>query len=598
MRLIVLFLALLPMPGPVCAQAAYDDPITPEGWAWAKIRSDEVADFNQKCDKIPDPQQKTGSAAPCRQISPQFLADVLTEPKLRDQVPQHGVRLRGAHITGTIDLTDAESAPMVGIYASQIEGSVILDDSRWSRPLALQGSTVLGVFSGEGLRSESAIFLNNHATFGGDVNLNDARVGSNLEMDNSTFSKAVNTNRLRVEGRLLMGDHATFGGDVNLAGAKIGSNLEMQRSSFAGRIEASTVNVGGDFFMDLGATFGGYVDLDGAKVGGNLQMEGSSFAESVNAASINIGSNLFAYSTTFEEGISMPGAKIGGMLELGGSIAGIDLSFAEVRDLTLLDSVRWRCFGRGTPASVAGAPTRSNTKAPSACETEISPALNLRNTHVDDFQDSPEAWAPSMDLEGFRYDRLGGVAGTRRDDMRRRSPNEWKDWLARDPNFSTQPYVQLSSVLAAAGHRDTADAILLAGRERERGEDWTQGRYLQWAWLSFLSSAAGYGIGLYTFRVLRWVAGITVLGAFILWFSPNARRQGLLWLLGASLHRLLPIIELSKEFTNFFDNSPPQFDEEPNLNRFQFAYFAGHAIAGWILSLILLAAMSGITQKS
>jgi len=94
------------------------------------------------------------------------------------------------------------------------------------------------------------------------------------------------------------------------------------------------------------------------------------------------------------------------------------------------------------------------------------------------------------------------------------------------------------------------------------------------------------------------VTGLTVLGAVILWFSPNARRHSPVWLFGASLHRLLPIIELSKEFTNFFDNPPPQFDEEPNLNRFQVAYFAGHAIAGWILSLILLAAMSGITQKS
>jgi len=89
-----------------------------------------------------------------------------------------------------------------------------------------------------------------------------------------------------------------------------------------------------------------------------------------------------------------------------------------------------------------------------------------------------------------------------------------------------------------------------------------------------------------------------VLGADVLWYSPNARKQGYWWRFGASLHRLLPIIELSKEFTTFFDNPPAQFDEEPNLSRRQTVYFAGHAIAGWVLGFFLLAAMGGIIQKS
>jgi hypothetical protein len=37
--------------GTARAQAPYDDPKTPMGWAWAKIRSDEPADFNEKCGK-------------------------------------------------------------------------------------------------------------------------------------------------------------------------------------------------------------------------------------------------------------------------------------------------------------------------------------------------------------------------------------------------------------------------------------------------------------------------------------------------------------------------------------------------------------------
>jgi hypothetical protein len=70
--------------------------------------------------------------------------------------------------------------------------------------------------------------------------------------------------------------------------------------------------------------------------------------------------------------------------------------------------------------------------------------------HADAFQDTADAWPPWVNLEGFHYDALGSQGGTgRRDDMRRRLPEEWGDWLARNRVFSTQPYSQLSTVLSA-----------------------------------------------------------------------------------------------------------------------------------------------------
>jgi hypothetical protein len=67
----------------------------------------------------------------------------------------------------------------------------------------------------------------------------------------------------------------------------------------------------------------------------------------------------------------------------------------------------------------------------------------------------------------------------------------------------------------------------------------------------------------------------------VLWYSPNARSRGVLWRLGASLHRLLPIVELNKEFKDFFENPPPAQGGCPrNLNRFQVAFFSGLALAG------------------
>jgi hypothetical protein len=173
--------------------------------------------------------------------------------------------------------------------------------------------------------------------------------------------------------------------------------------------------------------------------------------------------------------------------------------------------------------------------------------LILRNAQVGALQDSVDAWPPTLDLEGFKYDRLGGFGGEGADDMRQRPPKQWEDWLERDRTFSTQPYTQLANVLLTAGRRDTAEAIQYYGHERERAEAWKHGDWSVWIWLTFLSGVAGYGIGNYTFRALWWVLGLTVLGAMVLWFSPYARSRGVWWRLGASLHRLLPIVELNKE---------------------------------------------------
>jgi hypothetical protein len=179
--------------------------------------------------------------------------------------------------------------------------------------------------------------------------------------------------------------------------------------------------------------------------------------------------------------------------------------------------------------------------------------------------------------------------------------------LARDRTFSPQPYNQLASVLMSAGRRDTAEMIMFAGRERERDEIWSRRpdvgfwRWLShdfwsWIWLSFLSVVAGYGIGLYTFRVLWWVAGLTVLGTVLLAFSPHARQHGVAWRFGATLHRLLPIVELSSDFKDFFEK-PDESGQPIKLLRWQKVFFAGIALAGWVLGFFLLAGMGGLIPK-
>jgi hypothetical protein len=172
-----------------------------------------------------------------------------------------------------------------------------------------------------------------------------------------------------------------------------------------------------------------------------------------------------------------------------------------------------------------------------------------------------------------------------------RDPHWYADWLARDPTFTRQPYQQLASVFRAAGDPDRAGMVLYAARDRELAENWRSGDYLGAAGLWLLKVTIGYGIGDRTFRVLYWVAGLTAFGALVLRFSSEARVRGLAWRLGASLDHLLPIVELNKEFADFFHDP-----ERKRLYGWQLTYFAVHALVGYVLGGFVVAGLTGLTQ--
>jgi hypothetical protein len=68
-------------------------------------------------------------------------------------------------------------------------------------------------------------------------------------------------------------------------------------------------------------------------------------------------------------------------------------------------------------------------------------------------------------------------------------------------------------------------------------------------------------------------------------------KHGFLWCFGATLARLLPVIEINKEFTKFF-NDP----ERERLTGRQSFVFSAIGIVGWVLGAILVAAVAGLNQ--
>jgi hypothetical protein len=225
--------------------------------------------------------------------------------------------------------------------------------------------------------------------------------------------------------------------------------------------------------------------------------------------------------------------------------------------------------------------------------------LNLRNAHIGNLMDTEKAW-PKKDhlvLNGATFDHLGGSAGQTEQQMLKRGADWWdKNWAELNPQYSPSPYAQLAAAFTAMGDRNNTNEIRYRAREHERKVAWDDGKWTTWLFLSALNYVAGFGIGTYTFRVLNWVIVISVLGALYLKESVKGVRDekhGFIWCLGASLSRLLPVIEINKEFTEFF-NDP----KRERLTGWQSFIFSAMAIVGFVLGAILIAAVSGLTQGS
>jgi hypothetical protein len=180
-------------------------------------------------------------------------------------------------------------------------------------------------------------------------------------------------------------------------------------------------------------------------------------------------------------------------------------------------------------------------------------ALSLHNTHIANLADAKDAWPVQgqLHLDGFTFAHLGGFGGETGPQMRARGMEWWDNCVRRDSDYSLAPYAQLAAALTNAGDRDAANEIRYLGRvrERETQKGWS------YIWSGLLQYVAGFGIGSYTFRVLYWVIDISLAGAVLLWTTvPIAKQNGPIWCFGASLSRLLPVIEINKEFTDFFND--------------------------------------------
>jgi uncharacterized protein YjbI with pentapeptide repeats len=519
-----------------------------------------------------------------------------------------GVTIKGrvnfysAKIDGDLDATGANFDGQLDADALQVGGSllmrstdrnkasfkhVVLRSANIKGQIDMTGANFDGLLDAGGLQGGASLLMRsqdqNEASFKV-VSLYSANIKGRIDMTGASFDGELYAYSLQVEGDMLMRskdqNKASFR-DVYLRSAKITGQINMSDANFDGQLYANSLQVG-DFLLMRSASFK-EVNLVGAKIAGQIDMTGASFSGTLDAYALQVGTDLFMRSEGGDKArfktVYLGDAKIAGKLDLcGATIASLDLSDASIA----------RDFKVGEPAAVWKG------------ENDEPGDLNLRNTHIGNLMDVPEAWPEAytdpakghLHLDGFTFGHLGGYSGGAAEKMRERGPKWWDDWARRDPNYSLTPYSQLAAALTAQGDRDAANEILYLGREREREIQ----RGFAWLWSGYLQYVRGFGIGVYSLRIFYLVLLISLLGALYLrtrvkWVLDNHR--GFAWCFGASLTRLLPIFEINKEFTDFF-NDP----KRERLTSWQSFIFNMICITGWVLGAALVAAISTLTQSS
>jgi len=360
---------------------------------------------------------------------------------------------------------------------------------------------------------------------------------------------------------------ARFDKEVIMDGLNSTATLRFSGSIFKAGLRLSGIILGGDLFLNDDAQFN-ELDLSSAKITGQLDMTGSRYVAPVDMDSLKVDNRIDMNSSYFEEAVDITYASIGNVLVLPGD-------YDDIMDLT---------------STQIGNELRLSRKIRDNGIENGHTILILRNTTVTTLQDQHGTWPEQLELDGFKYERLGGYGISSESAIISRPAKRFiEDWLFKDESYTAQPYRQLAEVLQRAGLESKAKRILYAGKERERHEAFEDleanpslSKVTRWLGLSLLNYTMGYGYR-YSYS-LYCVIILVVIGVLVLKCSGEGRNHHMPYGIAYSLDMLLPIIQLRKYHYDVTLKAPVRH------------YFYFHMLMGYALASFLIAGLSGLTE--
>jgi hypothetical protein len=465
-----------------------------------------------------------GDSRACRAT---VIRDILRGRLAADPDP-HGLRLRGARVTGRLDLENLTTDVNLELVDCLLEEGIVARDARLAG-LALEGCQLEHPaeppVAGERLTC-SVLSLNNARVIGhadlGAVRLVGARVSGELDCTGAELRNdsgpALDAEGLQVGRNMylradLRGGFTATGssgfGAVNLTGARVGGRLDCSGAQLGNDsglvLHADYLQVDQSMYLRGGfaATGGddlGAVRLVGARVGGQLDCSGAELRN-------DSGPALYAESLQVDRGMFLRGGfvaagsgDLGAVRLISARISGdLDCSGAELRN----DS---------GPALLAGSLQVDQdmylTDGFAANGGGKDAAVNLTDTRVG----GAFVFAPARVAHTADSHRQLTVDGLTYAGVPQRISGQWRE-LLRDgtPGYAAQPYQQLAAGYRALGDDRQARQTLMAQRDDQLAR--TQPRWPEKLWGQITKVTLGYGYQ--PWRALWFLAAVVVVSCVL-----------------------------------------------------------------------------------
>ncbi len=406
---------------------------------------------------------------------------------------------------------------------------------------------------------------------------------------------------------------------VGVAGAKVEGELDLSYLTLASplTILSSSIPDGADFSfahipgLDLSRSTTGPINGDRAAIGGDLILTGGNFGPT-SLFRIEIDGSLDCSGASFVRGddpFSLVEATIKGdaSFHAGFTTSGVvDVRLARIERGLSFNHARF--VGAGDNGLNAERARIDGTLYWVDIARTPRTRLDLANARAGALWDDAASWpAPGrLFLEGFVY---GDLSGGPTDAARR------LEWLARQPpGYRPQPYGQLARVMRERGSDIGAVRVLIAkedARRRQRGLG--LGERL---WGALLDATIGYGYR--PVRALWWIFGFVALGAMLFRWGYHERaitptepaayecfiRDGeppphyppfnaAIY----SLENFLPVVDLHQ---GLYWRPNPRHGSGGRIRALSGTvlrwYLWLHILAGWVITPLLAAGLSGLVR--
>jgi hypothetical protein len=498
------------------------------------VKAGEPADLRSGSSEFDNPVDG-GEWGPERTVGAHVLRDVL----VMDPPPPRAVVLRGARISGGLDL---EAATLVRPF--------MLDACFCDRPINVSEAQAPSIrFTG----CKLVCVVGDQLETRGDLDLNRSTV------------QLLSLLGARVGGDLTLNACRLTGGrwPLDMSGVSLRPSADPsdeERSELLALV-ADGLRVDGDLFCMSGFSARGEVRLLGAHIGRQLVFEGAKLNNEGQAAlfadRLYVGQNMFFRKSAVEGGVRLLAARIGGQLVLDGSCLSCEHGDEKALDLG--------------EAKIPGSLWLRFAERPKG-------GIRLDRAEVGALHDDTTKWPDELSLRGLTYGHLEPSLAV---DVKRRL-----DWLKRDPQgYAPQPYEQLVACYRRAGDEEAARRVAIEKQRRRRESAAPPAK----AWSFFLDATVGYG-----YRA--WLAGVWLLLLVILgWIAfgrayPEHFRaaeedsqvvafQPLLY----TLDLVLPVVDLEQS-NAWIAEGPARWG-------------ILLTVAGWVLATVLLAVLTGLLKR-